>query len=74
MKDLKIPNNLKFEGAIWYGTLGIIKCRDKHDNEIKIYVGKGLGLSEQDDIERIIVLGTKYSADDFLKLVEWLVK
>lgn len=74
MKDLHIPSNLKFVDATWFDTLGIVKCRDKDTNEIKIFIGKGFGEDEWLDIEFIVCWGTKYSADDFLKLVEWLVK
>lgn len=74
MKNLCIPLNLKFEDVIWFDTLGVVKCRDKYTKETKIFVGKGLGENEKYDVERIINLGTKYSADEFIKLVEWLVK
>lgn len=74
MKNLCISLNLKFEDVVWFDTLGVVKCRDKHTKETKIFVGKGLGESEKYDIERIINLGTKYSADDFKCLIEWITK
>ena len=36
MKNLCIPLNLKFEDVIWFDTLGVVKCRDKHTKETKI--------------------------------------
>lgn len=75
MSKLKnIPSNLSFIDAIWYDHLGIVKCIDIATNETKIFVGMGTGFDENEDIERIVNLGTKYSADDFKYLIEWLTK
>lgn len=75
MSKLKnIPSNLSFVGVVWYDHLGVVKCLDTITNEIKIFVGMGMGFDEDKDIEKIINLGTKYLAADFRYLVEWLTK
>lgn len=40
-------------------TLGIVKCKDEVTEEIKYYIGAGMGFNEQDDIDNIVSWGAK---------------
>ena len=65
-------DNIKVMDRVWLaGTVGVIKAKDTITNEIKIYIGRGLGESEQEDIKDIILLGTKTSVEDIQKLAKW---
>lgn len=74
LSKLKMDNmdNLEVMATKWYGKVGIIKAKDKITNEIKIYIGEGWGLDEQQDIQNVLAWGTKYTPESFKELVDWL--
>ena len=69
-------DNIKVIDAIWYGgSFGVIKTIDTITNETKIYMGAALHpsmISEEAAIIQIVKMGTKYSPQDFEKLLAWL--
>ena len=67
-----IHNNQKVLDAIWFNLLGIIKTKDTTTNEIKFYIGEGLGINEGDDIKHIIDYGIKHTPESFKELIKWL--
>lgn len=68
-----IINNIEILDEIWYnGILGIIKGKDSITNEIKFYVGLGTGISQKEDIKKIVRFGTKYTPESFKSLLNWL--
>lgn len=64
--------NLELLDVVWFNKLGIVKTRDKISNEIKFYIGEGLGFNEEIDIQHIMDMGTKYTPESFRELIKWL--
>lgn len=51
--------------SVWYTTcdgetIGIVKTKDTITGEIKYRIGTGLGFNEQDDIQKIVSMGSRF--------------
>jgi len=64
-------NNIKILSTIWFDRFGFIKGKDIATKEIKFYAGIGKGENEKEDIEYIVLMGTKYTEEDFMALTKW---
>jgi len=63
-------DHLEILDVVWYDNFGFIKTKDTTTGEIKIFVGAGAGLEEDDDINYIVSWGHKYSTEQFKNLLE----
>lgn len=66
-------DDVKVLKVLWIGNfgvniLGIIKTQDILTQEVKIYIGTGKGICEQEDIALILAGGQKYTEAQFKNL------
>lgn len=65
MVGKKIVDCFWFTNIHYKQCMGMIKVYDMKTKEYTYYVGLGLGIDEESDIELIVNWGTKYSEEHF---------
>lgn len=62
-----MSEHIEIIDSLWFGTfgtIGIVKCHDKTTNEIKFYIGDGMGYDQKLDEKHIMLWGTKFHPEN----------
>ena len=71
-RNLEVVDDFWVPGGPHPQCMGVIICKHTVNNEMKAYVGLGLGVDKETDILNILENGTKVSAHTFREILDKL--